>query len=113
MVPASLGSEILVDSDDLLAIPLHEVRQVEVASPRSRHHCYERMAIEIVGSEELGSLQAFLDHARRGPATLEPQGLASPHACPRWCSLSVPSFTVSRWAASPEQERLGRFRSGS
>jgi DNA-binding CsgD family transcriptional regulator len=62
---------------DLLANPLHEVRQVELASPRSRLHCYERMAIEIVGrEEELSFLQALLDHARRGPAMLVLEGEA-------------------------------------
>jgi hypothetical protein len=36
-----------------------------------------RMAIEIVGGEEeLSSLEAFLDHARRGPATLVLEGEA-------------------------------------
>ncbi|HEX2434254.1 MAG TPA: AAA family ATPase, partial [Gaiellaceae bacterium] len=35
------------------------------------------MAIEIVGREdELSSLQAFVDHARRGPTTLVLEGVA-------------------------------------
>jgi DNA-binding CsgD family transcriptional regulator len=55
----------------------NEVRRVELASARARHHCYGRMAIEIVGrEEELSSLQAFLGHARRGPATLVLEGEA-------------------------------------
>jgi DNA-binding CsgD family transcriptional regulator len=41
------------------------------------HHCYEVDRHRIVGREdELSSLQAFVDHATRGPATLVVEGVA-------------------------------------
>jgi predicted ATPase len=56
----------------------HETRQVETCLPRCPSTIVTRwMAIEIAGrEEELSSLQAFVDHVRRGPTTLVLEGEA-------------------------------------